>query len=72
MQAVPAHRARPTAEWSVFHRCAVHKNTNALEEIYTACVRQQVQKGGRGEGKRRTILDIFMSRNFTQASAALI
>lgn len=38
-----------------------------------AHLRQQiyVQKGGRGEGKRGATSDIFMSRNFIQASAAL-
>lgn len=76
VQAVPEHRACPTAEWAAvaLHRCAVHKHKNILEEIYTAHLRQQacVQRGGRREGKKEVTSDIFMSRNFAQASAALI
>lgn len=75
LQAVPAHRAYPSAEWAAvaaFHRCAVHKHTTTSGEIHTAHLRQQVcvQKGGRGEGNREATSDIFMSRNFTQASDA--
>lgn len=73
-QAVPEHRVCSAAKQGAvagFLRCAIHKHTNISEEIYTAHLRR-VQKDERGEGNREATSDIFMRRNFAQASAAVI